>query len=355
LSEQSACSTFGAMARPVRIHIPDALYLLQIRVRPDTELFHSEEERGLFLASIGDASEAYGVTTFAYALLPHSALLFVRAGKLPLSHFVHRTQAGYFNRLKALNFRELPHIRDRHRSILVQDGPIFQDVLQRIHLAPVIGGHWSNESESRKIGEILKTRWTSLPIYSGQDAAPEWFERQEAVRRLAHLQPGRPDEAPFWYTMQGAKRVGKDPDVLDRVKAMSLLGSDEFIKQHYDRARGRTGQSSTQPERRNGVSPYEMRVRFNRLKRIVARDYKIPADELLRARARHDGRKVLIELSMRHLIGNGGIRELGERLHISGSAVAHMRRQIRYRLLDDAAFLARMESLEREFLSKKKR
>ncbi len=343
------------MARPVRIHIPGALYLLHIRVRPDMELFQSEEERELFLASVGDASEAYGVSVFAFALMPHSALVFVRAGKLPLSDFIHRTQSGYFNRLKALNFRDLPHIRDRHRSILVQDGPLFEEVLQRVHLAPVIGGHWSNESEARRIGEILKTRWTSLSIYSGQTETPGWFNRRDAVRRLGHMQPGRPDEAPFWHSMQGAKRIGKDPDVLDRIKAMSLLGSDEFIEQHYERARGRKGQSSSTSSRKNGISPYELRLRFNRLKRIVAAEYHIKTGELVRPRTRHEGRKILVELSMRHLIGNGGIRELGERLSISGSAVAHMRRQIRYKIRDDADFAHKINIIEKEFLSKKKR
>ncbi|MCB2212407.1 hypothetical protein KQI52_09885 [bacterium] len=341
------------MARPVRIHIPDALYILQIRVRPDTDLFVSEEERGLFLASIGDATEAYGVTIFAYALLPNSALLFVRSGQLPLSSFIHRCQAGYFNRLKALNFRDLPKIRDRHRSILVQDGPLFADVLQRIHLAPVIGGHWSNESEARKIGEILKTRWTSLPIYSGQEEGPAWFNRREAVRRLAHLQPGRPDEAPFWYIMQGAKNVSKQPDVFDQVKAMSLLGSKDFIQEHYERARGRTGAHSPLPAKGNGVNRNEIRVRFNRLVRAVARSYEVPPDDLLRARARHPGRKILVELAMRHLIGNGGIRELGERLNISGSAMAHMRRQVRYKLRDDLEFAETLAGVEREFLKQK--
>ncbi|HEX04926.1 MAG TPA: hypothetical protein ENH10_07215 [Bacteroidetes bacterium] len=341
------------MARPVRIHIPNALYLLQIRVRPDSELFTCEEERGLFLASMSDAAEAYGVTTFAFALLPQSILLFVRAGQLPLSQYIHRCQAGYLNRLKALSFRELPKIRDRHRAILVQDGPLFEEVMQRVHLAPVIGGHWSNQSEARRLGEILKTRWTSLPIYSGQDSPPAWFDRSETISRLAHLQPERPDEAPFWCIMQGAKQVGRTPDVLDQVKAMSLLGSDEFIAQHYDRARGRTGSSSSILNRGNGTSPNEIRVRFNRLNRLVARHYGTAPSERLKARARHPGRKLLIELSMRHLIGKGGIRELGERLNISGSAIAHMRRQVRHTLRDDNEFATKLADLELQFLEEK--
>ncbi len=92
-----------------------------------------------------------------------------------------------------------------------------------------------------------------------------------------------------------------------------------------------------------------------RLKRLVGAHYKTQTTELVRPRNRHEGRKVLVELSMRHLIGNGGIRELGERLNISGSAVAHMRRQIRYKIRDDADFHSRINTIEKEFLAKRKR
>ncbi|MBS1260753.1 MAG: hypothetical protein MAG453_00069 [Calditrichaeota bacterium] len=338
------------MARPVRIHIPGALYLLQIRARSDAELFVSDEERALFLASVGEAAESYAVTGYAYALLPKSVLLFVRAGALPLSKFVHRAQAGYINRLKALNFRDLPRIRDRHRSILIEEGPLFVQVLCRVHLAPIIGGHWSNESEARRLGEILRTRWTSLPIYSDQEPPPAWFNSREAVRHLSHFQPGRPDESVFWYIMQEAKRVGDNEDVLDRVRAMSLLGCDEFVRLHYDRARGRTGAGRNGGAVADGQSPAVARRKFNMLLRLIARRYDVEPKDLLKARARHDGRKLLVELAMRHALGPGGVKEIGRWMNISGGALAHMRKHVRRRLLNDPEFARTLNRLEQEFL-----
>ncbi|HEB84875.1 MAG TPA: hypothetical protein ENI92_07735, partial [Bacteroidetes bacterium] len=202
------------MARPVRIFIPNTTYLVQIRARDERPLFTGEKDRELFLAGLGDAAPAAGVKVYGYALLDRSALFFLRTGSLPLSKFVHRTQAGFINRFRsAFPREEPPRIRDRHRAILVEEETHFLPVLRRVHLAPAMGEPWSKRSEGRKLGEISTHRWTSYSIYIGSRENPPWFDRREGLRYF-RKEGGRKEEEQFFrFLVEGLKR--DEEDVLD--------------------------------------------------------------------------------------------------------------------------------------------
>ncbi|MCB2200823.1 hypothetical protein KQI63_15570 [bacterium] len=308
------------MARPVRIHIPHATYLVQLRAKPGEVLFADESERSRFLDSLGEAVTAGQVQVYAYSLLDTSALIFLRAGVLPLSGIIHRAQAGYFNRLRVAVDRARPLLRDRHRAILVEEGDLFLDVVRRVHLAPIIGGHWSNESEGRKWGEVSTNRWTSFPIYTAKQDCPGWFNRPAVLARFSEFHPKKPEEGFYRYIIDGVKRSGED--VLDQVVAMSLLGSAEFVERYYEGAKGR--RRMHQPTVLRGST-----ISFETICKVVAEAFELDPGELLKPRSRHPARKYLVELSLRYALDEDGVKGLGEKLNVSGSALAHLRRTFR--------------------------
>ncbi len=335
------------MARPVRIHRPNHLYLIQVRARPGTSLFFSEKDRELFLDCLGVAAEPDGVVLYAFALIENSALLFVRSGSKSLSGFVHRTQAGYFNRLRAQNSnRNLPKIHDRHRSILVEES-CFMDVLRRVHIAPIIGEHWSNESESRKWGEVSTTRWTSFPIFTGSLPEPYHFSRQNVLDYFKDANPRKPEDAFYLFIVEAVKNFSTD--ILDDVVAMSLLGSEEFVQHYYEVAKGR--RQLIKPERHQpSVARKKAEKNFKSLLSLVAAEYSISPAEVLRTRTRRPARKILIELAMKHALDENGIKGLGERLGVSGSAVAHIHRSFAVILADNEDLQHTFDSIEKKFL-----
>ncbi len=331
------------MSRPVRIHIPQATYLVQIRAREKVSLFHGEKDRDLFLSSLGDAAISAGVTVYAFALLEKSALLFLRSGRLPLSRFVHRTQAGFFNRLRAAAGQSEPLIRDRHRAILVEEGDLFLPVVRRVHISPIIGEHWSNESEARKWGEVSNNHWTSFPIYTGGLPSPEWFAQDEVLERCKPLMPDRPVDGFYRYIVEGVKQDDED-DLLDNVVAMSLLGSPEFVDRYYERAKGRRRAADAEVVEDAGTGPMQ---NFLRILTVVAEYFGTSTQELRKARSRHPGRKYVVELALRHAMDEGGVKKLGERLGVTGSALAHLRRAFRSNLKSDPDVGALLTTLEK--------
>ncbi|MBD3165083.1 hypothetical protein GF324_00635 [bacterium] len=338
------------MARPVRIHIPGGLYLVQLRSRPEVNLFQSDEERALFLESMGQAALPEGVCIYAFALPDRSALILLRNGNRQLSRFVHRTQAGYFNRLRARNGEAEKRVRDRHRAILIEDtDEYFLRLVQRVHISPIIGHHWSNESEARRWGEVSTNQWTSFPIFTDSAAAPTGFDKDTVLQAFSQVDSKRPSDAFYMYIIQGMKNTQED--ILDEVVAMSLLGSKAFIDKHYEQAKGRRrGRKSAMKEARQADRQAE--ARFRKLVRLVSREFNIPPDVLLKARARHEARKFLVELAMRHALGKGGVKGLGEKLGVSGSALAHLHRAFAKHLEENADARRTFDLLEGEFLEK---
>lgn len=336
------------MSRPVRIHIPRATYLVHLRARDGVSLFRGEKDREIFLQSLGDASGPAGVSVYAYALMETSALLFLRAGDLPLSHFVHRTQAGYFNRLRAQNGESIPLIRDRHRAILVEEGEFFSQVVRRVHMAPIIGGHWSNESEARRWGEVSTNLWTSFPLYTGGKPEPDWFCCDEVLNKFGAEDRKKSENEFYQYIIQGVKKNDSD-DLLDSVVAMSLLGSAEFVSRYYECAKGRRRSLPvTDVELVSHVDPDK---RFSRILTVVAEHYNTSSSELTKARSRHPGRKFVVELALRHAMDEGGVKKLGERLQVSGSALAHLRRAFQESLEKDAESKDLFALLEKRVLA----
>lgn len=337
------------MSRPVRIHVPKATYLIQMRAREGVAFFTGEEDRRIFLQSLEDSAGPAGVTVYAYALLERNALLFVRAGQVPLSQFVHRTQAGFFNRLRAQNGASHPRIRDRHRAILVEEGDLFLPMIRRIHLAPIKGAHWSNESEARRWGEVSSNRWTSFPLYTGGKGKPEWFGGGEVLERFAGQVPGKPEDGFYRYIIDGVKNESAE-DILDDVVAMSLLGSSEFVERYYETAKGRRRQLAREGDG-GETSRSEARQSFQKILTVVGESFGVSPGELQRARSRHPGRKYVVELALRHAMDDGGVKALGERLGVSGSALAHLRRSFRNALSQDNDTRETFLTLERKLLT----
>ncbi len=340
------------MARPVRINIPEALYLIQIRSHPEHHLFSSEGDRRLFLHSLGEAARGSGVRVYAFALLECSALFLLRAGHLPLSSFVHRAQAGYFNRMRVRMGKSQRVVRDRYRAILIQEDPYFLPILRRVHLAPIIGGHWSNESEARKWGEVSTMRWSSFPIYAGRLVTPFWFDKDYTFQRFAETDSENPDEAFCRYIIDGVKHTGED--ILDKVVAMSLLGDEEFVSQFYESVKGRRRLKPDSISLAQGGKTVrteeELRIRLDNVVQIVADEYGAASKELLKPRSRHPGRKFVVELALRHALDEGGISKLGERLGVTGGALAHLHNAFRKQLASSAHIRQTLLEMERKLL-----
>lgn len=297
------------MARPVRIHIPDSTYLVQLIARKGTVFFSSDDERLLFLDCLSEAAVRYRVRVYAFALMDRSILIFLRNSDVRLAKFVHSLIVGYINRLKPIRPVE-KLIQDRHREILVEEETLFLHVLRRVHLAPVIGHHWSNASEGRKWGEISMNPWTSFPIYIGEMERFPGFDREYVFRMFRGSGNLDPAEAFHSFIMQAVK--GVRGDILDYVVHMSLLGSPDFIEKYRNIVKGKWSAP--------GRSPLSNQQELlERLISLVLEEFGGERAELLKARSRHPGRKYLVELAIRYAMTGGGMKSLAGFFHVSGA------------------------------------
>lgn len=337
------------MARPVRLNIPHALYLVQIRSKDESRLFANESDRQLFLTGVGEAAPPTGVSIYSFALMEKSVLLLVRSGTLPLSKFVHQVQSRYFNRLRVLSGESVPLLRDRHREILIEERTCFPEVIRRVHLAPIIGDQWSNQSEARKWGEVSTNNWTSFPVVLGKEKPLPGFDRDFILDLFRDLDSGKPESAFYKFIIDGVKEL--DHDILEHVVAMSLLGSPEFVDRYREGVRGHR-RVPVKYRKASALNDHTFKkklsanVIFKHILKQVCAEFDVEAERLLRKGSRHEGRKFLMELSFRYALGDGGVKELGERFGVSGSALAHRRTPFLEELSENQEIAGRFNKLE---------
>jgi hypothetical protein len=132
---------------------------------------------------------------------------------------------------------------------------------------------------------------------------------------------------------------------------MSLLGSSKFVSRFYEGAKGRKKLPLPEMEAVDFPPPaISIDKQFKRIVHIVAKDFDVQRQDILKPRSRHPGRKYVVELAMRYAIDSRGVKFLGERLGVTGSALAHLRRSFEKQLAEDPEILTTFQRLEHEFL-----
>jgi len=93
------------MARPIRVEFEGAVYHVTARGNERRAIFFGDEDRKLFLASVGEMVERFGARVMAYCLMPNHYHLVVGTPRGNLSAAVGWLQLTYTARFNARHRR----------------------------------------------------------------------------------------------------------------------------------------------------------------------------------------------------------------------------------------------------------
>jgi REP element-mobilizing transposase RayT len=126
-----------AMARRLRIFGPGLVYHVIARGNHQDATFLTDLDYLAYLARLGTYRTRYGVSLFAYCLMPNHVHLLVQTSDSPLSRFMQGLQQSYtlrFNRVHGL----VGHLfQGRYKALLCARDPYLTTVVRYIHLNPV--------------------------------------------------------------------------------------------------------------------------------------------------------------------------------------------------------------------------
>ena len=164
-------------------------------------IFRGDEHCLLFLRSVGEAVERYGLEVHAYSLMPNHYHLLVRSPLANLSRCMKHVNATYTQRLNLRHGWDGPLFRGRFRSQIVEDDAYLDHLFAYVHLNPFRAGLATRLDEPC---------WTSLRAYLGKERAPAWLRTEFFSARLG----GRTGVEDAIRSRR--KRLDEWPEELDR-------------------------------------------------------------------------------------------------------------------------------------------
>ena len=125
------------MARKPRLFAPGVLYHVIVRGNQRQKTFPQPGDYQVYLEKLGHYRRKYGVTIYAYCLMPNHVHLLLECAKWPLGKFmqgVQQTYTQYYNR----KYKKVGHLfQGRYKAILCQKDAYLLELIRYIHLNPV--------------------------------------------------------------------------------------------------------------------------------------------------------------------------------------------------------------------------
>jgi REP element-mobilizing transposase RayT len=109
------------MARPWRIEYEGALYHVLSRGNHQQDIFFTDKDRHAFLGALGQMSERFDVTIFAYVLMGNHYHLLLRTDTANLSKSMQWMGTAYTTRFNMKHSRNGHLFQGRYKSIVVEN------------------------------------------------------------------------------------------------------------------------------------------------------------------------------------------------------------------------------------------
>jgi putative transposase len=154
------------VARPLRVHIPGALYHVMSRGNARQQIFVDDEDYEYFLHRLATTSARFGVRTLTYCLMKNHFHLLLEAGLLPLSRMMQQLNSSYSQRFNLRHDRVGHVLQGRFKAPMIDNEGYFRRVLLYIVRNPVRAG---------LVNTVNDWPWSSYRATAGLESAPPFL------------------------------------------------------------------------------------------------------------------------------------------------------------------------------------
>jgi putative transposase len=160
------------MPRPLRIHVPGALYHVTLRGNHRRDIFFTVADREALNALIADVLERFAARLHAYCYMTNHLHLLVQVGDAPLGRLMLRIASRHARAVQA-RLHTTGHLFERrYHTVLVDADQYLLELLRYIHLNPV---------RARVVTHPADYPWSSHHVYLGSLSQP-WVTTELALR-----------------------------------------------------------------------------------------------------------------------------------------------------------------------------
>ncbi|MDH3358581.1 MAG: transposase [Desulfobacteraceae bacterium] len=227
------------MGRAWRIEFEGALYHILSRGNEQKDIFYDDQDRQLFLKTIGEMSERFEIDVFAYVLMGNHYHLLLKTNRSNLSKSMQWLGLTYTRRFNLRHIRSGHLFQGRFKSIIVQNDAYLMRLSCYIHRNPLRAGI---------VERLVDYRWSSYKAYAYGDKALKWLltkpifsqfkgkDKHKAYREK--VQSYAKEEKKLWEDFRHGMIIGSKKFV-DKIRGAYLPENlHKEIPQQRDLAKG---------------------------------------------------------------------------------------------------------------------
>ena len=163
------------MARPWRIQYEGAFYHVFSRGNNQQNIFVTDDDRHLFLDTIGQMTVRFDCEIFAYVLMDNHYHLLLRTLKANLSRSMQWLGTTYTRRFNLEHLQSGHLFQGRYKSILVENDAYLMQLSFYIHNNPLRAGI---------VRRLIDHRWSSYPAYAYNRRHPDWLDKDLILSQM---------------------------------------------------------------------------------------------------------------------------------------------------------------------------
>lgn len=205
------------MPRPLRIHVPGAMYHVTLRGNHRQDIFFTPEDRQILTDIIAEVIDRFGARLHAYCYMSNHFHALIQVSDAPLGRLMLRIAGQYARTIQAALHTTGHLFEKRYHPILVDADEYLLELLRYIHLNPV-RAHIASSPEDYP--------WSSHHVYMGGREEP-WVTTEFALS-MFHSDRERAIGAYHRFIHEGFAQSGTSPFVECNPNDHRILGSDQF-------------------------------------------------------------------------------------------------------------------------------
>jgi putative transposase len=207
------------MARPLRIHVPGAMYHVTLRGNHRFDIFFAASDRQLLTEIFTEAITRWNARVHAYCYMTNHLHAFVQVSDFPLGRVILHVAGRYARRIQAKLLTTGHLFERRYHAVLVDTDAYLLELLRYVHLNPVRGGLVASADEYP---------WSSHHVYSGNRYEP-WVTTDFALSML-HADRRQAMDAYRRFVDSSSSGEMTSPLVSCNERDGRILGDDEFAR-----------------------------------------------------------------------------------------------------------------------------
>jgi len=208
------------MARPWRIEYEGALYHVFSRGNKQQDIFVTDDDRYLFLDTIGQMSVRFDIDIFAYVLMSNHYHLLLRTPKANLSRSMQWLGTTYTRRFNLSHFQSGHLFQGRYKSILVENDAYLMQLCYYIHNNPLRAG---------MVKRLIDYRWSSYRAYAYDCRHAKWLNKDLILSQIHGTDKHQQ------YRQKAQRYSDEHRRIWEDIRHGFIYGSKKFVKQIKDR------------------------------------------------------------------------------------------------------------------------